>query len=449
VTGLLVGIETAKEAFNQPHILRRYVGTDDEAKRRKLWSRVFAVKSPNIVSKSGLMVMGGTGVLIVNTADDHWRQYSSWSSGDFNDCLPTLNFLFSEINAVGPCALDIVRKYRTLPSRSLGLFSRPNRFIADGITQFLLLLVGNHGKIRLAGQNHFDVDRNVGRGGMANIFDYRMKAEMCRTVDREGKSGIADTEALKSEPRSVNHFQLLARGLSSSLRRFGGFSGFPRLPSIDTKDADGDDDSRLFPSWCVFLAPVGVISLLWGWDCIRNETNLLWGGIAFGVGGIVWGYGLLVFLIVLGQVVCVMTIKQHSTEKGQRPPRISRRGCGIFFGFQILPQKRRSRRINLLLPGRKRNLPTRARKARISAFFPPPRSLRGAASRAVKTPVVDQYETDVPSAAEAAIDFSGSCGAAEAAPFQDRLKLSHCRDSPLLAKDARNGAPSTQVFGAT
>jgi hypothetical protein len=102
-------------------------------------------------------------------------------------------------------------------------------------------------------------------------------------------------------PRAVGHFQLLAGGFSTSLGGIGGFSGFARLPSVNTKDGNGDDDSRLFPSWRMFLAPMGVISLLWGWNRIRNNTNVLWGSVALGVGAILWMYGLVVFLNALGR----------------------------------------------------------------------------------------------------------------------------------------------------
>jgi hypothetical protein len=88
------------------------------------------------------------------------------------------------------------------------------------------------------------------------------------------------------DPRTVSHLQLLAGGLSTPLGRVSRFSSLARLPSVDGKDAESDNDRRLFPSWCAFLAPVGVVILLWGWNQIRNDTNMLSGRIAFGVGAI-------------------------------------------------------------------------------------------------------------------------------------------------------------------
>ena len=55
-------------------------------------------------------------------------------------------------------------------------------------------------------------------------------------------------------------------------------------------------------------------------------------------------------------------------------------------------------------------------------------SLPGLDSRVGEKVVVGQFEKHIPPAAEAAIGLS-TYGAAEAAPFQNRLKLTHYRKS--------------------
>ena len=95
---------------------------------------------------------------------------------------------------------------------------------------------------------------------------------------------------------SLYDYQRFVGNIRSVLSSTSGFSSLPRLPSVYAKDAESDQDSRLFPPWRAFLAPIGGIVLLWGWKCIRSETNLLRGGIAFGVGAIFWMYGLVIIL---------------------------------------------------------------------------------------------------------------------------------------------------------
>jgi len=162
------------------------------------------------------------------------------------------------------------------------LFVEPSKFLVD-----LIHIGHNYDDMSIWGAR----PRGTAHGWSTNVLSYRLAFI--------GNSDVAFAIPYKAiEIEIDNQLSALAIHIRSK-RLYSGISGsstLARLPSINAKDTESDDDRRFFPPWCAFLAPIGVISLLWGWNHIRNETNPWWGGIAFGVGAIFWMYGLVVIL---------------------------------------------------------------------------------------------------------------------------------------------------------
>jgi hypothetical protein len=107
---------------------------------------------------------------------------------------------------------------------------------------------------------------------------------------------------IESQPRAVQPYsysypgaltdnQGIVSRVSGVLGSISGFLCGTRLPRVHKEDSKRNNYSRFFPRWGALVAPVGVIVLLWGWNCIRNERRLFWGILAFIGGAILWGYG--------------------------------------------------------------------------------------------------------------------------------------------------------------
>ena len=282
MTGLLVGILAAEHMGRNNQSLGRPSSIDLDGRGVV---RLLGVETQNVVDESGLMALGGGGVLVVDAA--YQIRHKIFPRMALERESGSLDFLSADRYANGHTLF--------FTGKESNPFLGVDGYVGYLVAQFRLSLRRVLEVVIERHRQPIHVHRDTSSYGVSDVSGYAeyLPVRIALLVKGERPRG-GDTSF---HPWSVQQFKLLLSRLRGGFSGLSSLFGGTHLASVNDQQAQGNQDSATFerplPPFLFWISALtGAVGVFWGWGRIRSDRgNRFWNSIAFIVGCILWIYG--------------------------------------------------------------------------------------------------------------------------------------------------------------